>query len=140
MADTFHSCEITPIGISIKVLRDGIGHRRSLGVGDFASKADYITAVSAMLEAHLGKSLAAVAAVVSANKDDKEQAIAALEEQHAAQLVALEADIATLGTKEEAAEMRKAKAVAALQAEIAAKNAELAKLLPAESEPVDLKR
>ncbi len=140
MTDVFHSCEITPNGISVKVMRDGVGHRRALGVGDFPNRAAYITAVAAMLETHMGPSLASVAAVVSANKDDKAEAIAALEAEHAAKVAVLEADIATLGTKEEAAAMRKEQAIASLQADIAAKSAELAKLLPAELEPVDLKR
>lgn len=137
MTDVFHSFEGSTTGISIKVLRDGAGHRRSIGVGDYKTKSEYIAAAEALLEGVIGTKLATIAAVISANKDDKAEAIAALKAEHAAHCAKLEADIAILGTKEEAAEMRKAQAIANIQAEIAAKNAELAKLLPAELEPVD---
>ncbi len=135
MTDTLSSFEGNLNGISVKVGT----HRRAIGVKDYATKSEYIAAVADLLEPVFGENLASIAAVISANKDDKKEAIAALEEEHAAKVAALEADIATLGSKPEAAEMRKAQAVAALQADIAAKSAELAKLLPAELEPVDLK-
>ncbi len=106
MTDVFHSCDITTGGISVKVLRDGVGHRRALGVDDYASKADYISAVASMLEAHLGPRLAAVAAVISSREDDKDAALAAQAAEHAAEKAKLEADIAALGTKEEAQAIR----------------------------------
>lgn len=145
MTDTFHSAEITANGISIKVLRpDGSGHRRALGIGDFATKADYIAAMSAALEAHCGKNLALVSAGLSAVTNDKEQAIAELKASHNAEKAALiaahdaekanlEAAVAALGTKPEAQalilELRKAE----LEAQQKAIAAELSKLnAPAE--------
>ncbi len=108
MTDTFHSCEITPNGISVKVLRDGVGHRTAIGVKDYASKAAFTAAVGAMLADVLGENLALVAANIAAREDDKAAAIDALTAQHQSQVAALEADIATLGTKDEAVAMRKA--------------------------------
>jgi len=53
MTDQFHSCDITTIGASFKVLRDGVNHREALGVGDFATVDDYADAVVAKLEGYL---------------------------------------------------------------------------------------
>ncbi len=135
MTDTFSSCEITPNGISIKVGT----HRSAIGVKDFATKADYITAVAKMLEDHMGPRLAAVAAVVSSREDDKEQAITALKAEHdarcatleaeyAAHCERLEADIAALGTKEEAQAIRERQQVDLLRRTMSDAAAQLAVL------------
>jgi hypothetical protein len=138
MTDVFHSCDITPNGISIKVLRDGVGHRSAIGVGDYATKADFIAAAADFLEATLGPDLALVAANLAAKEDDKDTAVNALNITHAAEIAKLNADLAILGTKEEAASMRKTQAIAAAIAEKEAADAKLAELL-ASTEPVDIK-
>ncbi len=160
MSDTFHSCDITPNGISIKVLRDGVGHRTALGVGDFESTSAYITAVAAILEAHMGKSLAAVAAVISSREDDKAQTIAALEAQHAAEVAALvaahgetvaglaaqhaakvaamQSDIDALGTTEQAQAIKLELEAKTLRARMAVDSARLKQLDPdlTDAEPI----
>lgn len=137
MTDVFHSFEGSTTGISIKVLRDGVGHRRSIGVGDYKTKSEYIAAAEALLEGVIGTKLATIAAVISANKDDKAEAIAALEAAHAAHCAKLEADIATLGTKEEAVAIRKAQERKAKLEQLAALTAELRADSHTELEPLD---
>jgi Skp family chaperone for outer membrane proteins len=149
MTDTFHSCEITPAGISIKVVRDGTNHRRAIGLNDYNTKDDFLTAASAFLEGALGKDLALVAANVAAAETDAsatvaaltkahEDTIAAMQADHDATVAALQADLDALGTKEEAQAIRKQQAIAALRADIAAKSAELAKLDTVEASPLDI--
>lgn len=53
MPDQFSICEITPIGASFKVLRDGVNHREAIGIGDFATVDDYADAVLAKLDGYL---------------------------------------------------------------------------------------
>ncbi len=121
MPDTFSSCEITPSGISIKVGT----HRRALGVDDFNSEAEYVAAVQAMLLPHLGKDLSLVAANISAFQDDRDQAISEVRDVYVSQVATLEAALAALGTKEEAQEIQRQQRIAALEADISAKQAEL---------------
>ncbi len=137
MSDTFHSAEITTKGISVKVLRDGVGHRTAIGVGDYDTPADFTAAVASLLTATLGPNLALIAANLAARDDDKAATIAALEDAHAAEVAALQLDLDALGTKEEAQAIRKQQAVAALQAEITAKTAELQALTKAEAAPAE---
>jgi hypothetical protein len=134
MADAFSSCEITPIGISVKVGT----HRSALGIKDFATPEDFQAAVAAKLESVLGKNLAVIAAALAAKEDDKAQAIAALEADHAAKIIALEADIATLGTKAEAMALRKAQERTRDLEQLAALTAKLR--VPVEAEPADAPR
>ena len=124
MTETLSSFEGTLDGISLRVGT----HRRAIGVKDYPSRAEFIAAAANLLEPVFGKNLAAIAAVISANKNDKAEALAALEAQHAAKVAALEADIAALGTKEEAQSIRKAQIIAALEADILAKENELARV------------
>lgn len=81
MPDVFHSCEITSKGISIKVMRDGVGHRQAIGVGDYKNKAAFIAAASSLLEDMLGEDLALVAANIAAAEIDRSAEIAALKAQ-----------------------------------------------------------
>ncbi len=131
MTDTFHSADITRNGISVKIIRDGIGHRVAIGMAGFESQEEYQEAVAALLEQHLGKNLAVIAAAISAREDDKAQALAYQAAAHAAEVAALEADLATLGTKEEAQAMRAAQEAAKLDADIAALQAKRATLTQA---------
>jgi hypothetical protein len=124
MTDTFHSCEITPNGISVKVGT----HRRALGVKDYATKAAFKTAVALMLEDVLGKDLASVAATVAAAETDASAKVAAAQAEKDAAIAEADAAIEILGTKDEAAGMMKAKRIAQAEADIAAKTAELAEL------------
>ncbi len=150
MADVFHSCEITPNGISVKVMRDGVGHRVAIGVGDYATKADFITAVAALLAGVLGRNLALVAANVAAAETDQSAKLdalcaahaadlAALQASHEAHCAALEADIAALGTKDEAIAIRKKLEREQKLAQLAALTAELRVEEHAEMEATDAK-
>lgn len=132
MTDAFHSAEITPTGISVKVGT----HRRAIGLGDYETKAEFIAAVSTLLKDVLGDDLALVAANVAAAETDASATVAALKDAHAAEKVALiaahteekaalEADIATLGTKPEAVALRKAKERTKKLEQLAALTAEL---------------
>ncbi len=139
MTDQFHSCDITPTGISVKVLRDGVGHRTAIGVKDYAASSDFIAAVTNLLTATLGKDLALVVANIAAREDDKAATIDALTAQHQEQVAALEADIAILGTKEEALAIRKAQARANDLKLLAEVTARLRVDEHAEPEPADVK-
>ncbi len=117
MPDAFHSCEITPTGISVKVLRDGVGHRQAIGVNDYDTKEAFQAAVSALLTDILGKNLASVAATVAAAETDA-----------SAKVAALQADLDALGTKEEAQAIRDEQEKAKLRTTMSEAAAQLAAL------------
>ncbi len=133
MTDPFHSADITPNGISIKVGT----HRRAIGIGDYDTKAEFIAAVAALLKDTLGDRLALVAANVAAQQDTRQAEIDALKAEHAARCAKLEADIATLGTKEEAVAIRRAQERTRKLEQLAALTAELR---ADEPEPADSPR
>jgi len=154
MTYTFVACEITNVGVSILVDRGADQHRSCLGVGDFKDRAAYIEAVSYFLESHMNAKLADLVAncaadkcygkaAIDATQAEAKAAIAAAQDECAAvqancdatvkaalaDAESARADADMLGTKEEAAGMRKAQEIASLKAQIDANNEKLAVLL-----------